>query len=88
MRATIIPSDKWVRKDDVSAFLEEWPFDDSTIHAIQWHETYGEIEYRERPPRNESIQDPSILEPYLLALEEHIKNKQLSDNEGVQIGNI
>ena len=75
MRVTIIPEDKWIRKDNVSAKLPEWNFNDSDIHAIQWYDTRGEIEYKETehsPQRNESIVDDSILQPYLTALDEYI----------------
>ena len=44
MRVTIIPEDKWIRKDEVSLKLPEWNFNDPDIHAIQWYEDHGEIE--------------------------------------------
>ena len=75
MRVTIIPIDKWIRKDDISINLPEWNFNDSNIHAIQWYNTKGEIEYKETedsPQRNESITDDSILQPYLDALSEYL----------------
>jgi len=71
MRITIIPEDKWIRKDEVSAKLPEWNFNDPDIHAIQWYEDHGEIEWK-NPQRNESITDDSILQPYLVALEEYL----------------
>ena len=73
MRVTIIPGDKWIRKDDVSENLPEWNFDDSNIHAIQWYEDHGEIEWK-NPQRNEIITDDSILQPYLAALSEYLNN--------------
>lgn len=73
MRVTIIPEDKWIRKDEISANLPEWNFDDLDIHAIQWYEDHGEIEWK-NPQRNEFITDDSILQPYLTALEEHLIN--------------
>jgi len=71
MRVTIIPEDKWIRKDDVSTNLPEWNFDDSNIHAIQWYEDHGEIEWK-NPQRNESIADDSILQPYITTLDEYL----------------
>jgi len=71
MRVTIIPEDKWIRRDDTSAKLPEWNFDDSNIHAIQWYEDHGEIEWK-NPQRNESITDDSILQPYLNALDQYL----------------
>jgi hypothetical protein len=70
MRVTVIPADRWIRRDDDAANLSEWPFDDVTIHAIQWYDTEGEIEYKGRPkPPNEIITNFSILEPYVSALD-------------------
>jgi hypothetical protein len=73
MRVTIIPADRWVRRDVDAANLPDWPFDDATIHAIQWYDTEGEIEYSGRPkPPNEEFTDPSVLQPYLTALDEYL----------------
>ena len=93
MRVTIIPVDKWIRKDDTSAHLDVWNFDDSNIHAIQWYDTKGEIEYKETedsPQRNESITDDSILQPYLTALDEHIKlaSQPVTENDNNILNNL
>jgi hypothetical protein len=69
MRITIIPEDHFVRCDDKTAFLSDWPFEDSSIHAIQWYGTWGEIEHKASPPYNERIEDESVVAPYVLALE-------------------
>lgn len=71
MRVTVIPEDKWIRKDGVSAHLPEWNFNDSDIHAIQWYDDHGEIEWK-NPQRNESIIEDSILQPYITALDEYL----------------
>lgn len=71
MRVTVIPIDKWIRKDETSAHLPEWNFDDSDIHAIQWYNDHGEIEWK-NPQHNESISDDSILQPYLTALDTYL----------------
>ena len=71
MRVTIVPEDKFIRKDDIMINLPEWNFDDSNIHAIQWYDTEGEIEYRDTLP-NLTFQDTSILEPYINALEAYL----------------
>jgi hypothetical protein len=82
MRVTVIPEDKWIRRDDVAVHLPEWNFNDSNIHAIQWYDTEGEIEYNERPPRNEVTTDASVLQPYLDALDEYlIQSQSISDFE-------
>lgn len=71
MRVTVIPIDKWIRRDDVSMHLSEWDFDDSDIHAIQWYEDHGEIEWK-NPQRNELITEDSILQQYLAALDAYL----------------
>lgn len=74
MRVTIIPEDCWVRRDTDSANLPEWPFDDANIHAIQWYEDNGEIEYNGKPkPPNEAFTNSAILAPYLDALDAHLE---------------
>lgn len=73
MRVTVIVEDRWIRKDDVSAFLPEWPFEDSTMHAIQWYDDHGEIEWKS-PFWNEQITDESIVLPYVEALNQYIES--------------
>jgi len=82
MRVTVIPEDKWIRKDEESANLPEWNFDDSNIHAIQWYDTEGEIEYegRSKPP-NEEFTDFSVVQPYVDALEQYLTQQQ--ENVGI-----
>lgn len=72
MRITVIRKDRWIRRDDDAAFLKEWPFNDSNIHAIQWYDDHGEIELNtpENTP-NVKFTDFEILKPYLDALDEH-----------------
>jgi hypothetical protein len=76
MRVTIIPEDRWIRRDDDKAKLSEWPFDDTNIHAIQWYGEDGEIEFDGRPkPPNEPFTDPAILGPYLAALDSYLEEQ-------------
>lgn len=75
MRITIIPADRFIRCDADFAVLDDWPFNDSHIHAIQWDDTEGEIEHREKPPRNEYITDPSIVMPYVQALQDFLSSQ-------------
>lgn len=76
MRVTVIPGDRWVRRDDEAANLTDWPFADASIHAIQWYGTEGEIEYVGNPkPPNESFTDASRLDAYLAALDEYLAAK-------------
>lgn len=76
MRVTVIPADHWIRRDDDQAILPTWTFDDADIHAIQWYDIEGEIEYVGRPkPPNQQFTDPSILQPYIDALDEYLANQ-------------
>ena len=73
MRVTIVPSDKKICRDGVVVELPDWSFNDSNIHAIQWYDTEGEIEYTGRPkPANEVTTDSAILQPYLEALDAYL----------------
>lgn len=84
MRVTVIPEDKWIRKDDLSENLPEWNFNDANIHAIQWYDTEGEIEYGGRPkPPNEIITDVSIVQPYVDALEDYINQQNQEESVGI-----
>ena len=76
MRVVIVPSDKFIRRDDDAANLPDWSFDDENIHAIQWYDTYGEIEYNGTPkPLNKQISTPDVLSPYLEALDDYLANR-------------
>jgi hypothetical protein len=78
MRVTIIPEDRWIRRDNDQAKLPDWPFDDATIHAIQWLNSEGEIEYKGQPkPVNEVITDYAIIEPYLAAYDAYLASLAL-----------
>lgn len=73
MKVTIIPQDRWIRRGSDQANLPTWPFADTNIHAIQWDEAKGEIEYTGTPkPRNDSFTDAAILTPYLDALDAYL----------------
>ena len=77
MRATIVPCDQKICRDEIVVELPDWPFDDSNIHAIQWYGTEGEIEYTGQPkPPNQTITDLASLQPYLDALEAHLELPQ------------
>jgi hypothetical protein len=65
MKLTIIPSDKAVYKDGVMRAQSPLPLNltpcniPDNVHALQWKETYGWIEFEENPdgttPQNEPI---------------------------------
>jgi uncharacterized protein YprB with RNaseH-like and TPR domain len=46
MRLSIIISDGTVVKDGVALTGLDLSFVDTSIHALQWYDTYGEIEYK------------------------------------------
>lgn len=88
MRVTIIPSDKFIRKDNDFVNLPEWNFNDSNIHAIQWYDTWGEVEYTGYPkPLNDLIHEDSILQPYLTALVDHLSNLNTAEDNSTSIIN-
>jgi hypothetical protein len=58
MRLTIIPADKAVYKDGISFSGLDLTVVPTNIHALQWHETEGEVEFIGRPkPQNEIISE-------------------------------
>lgn len=80
MRVTIVPIDGFISKDGDGILGLEFSIDPA-IHAIQWYETFGEIEYKQyfngslitRDP-NQIITDFSpyehLLDVWLAAKEE------------------
>ena len=73
MKVTIIPEDRWIRRDGTQANLPDWSFDDANIHAIQWDGSKGEIEYNGTPKRrNDSFTSAAIIAPYLAALDAYL----------------
>jgi hypothetical protein len=73
MKVTIIPQDRWIRRDGTQANLPDWSFDDANVHAIQWDGAKGEIEYNGTPKRrNDSFTSAAILAPYLAALDAYL----------------
>lgn len=73
MRVTIIPEDKFVAKDGVGYDNLDFTIDPA-IHAVQWYDTWGEIEYKTSldgtqivKPANTTTTDPSICDTALAA---------------------
>ena len=74
MRISIIPEDKKIIVDKRTVDLEDdapWDFDDETIHAIQWRDGKGEVEYEDVDGEvlpNKSFGEEefdTIVQPYL-----------------------
>jgi hypothetical protein len=58
MRVTIIPTDGFVSIDNIGFSEIDLSFIPNEIHAIQWYDTFGEIEYKDefgRITRNEEL---------------------------------
>ena len=65
MRVIVIPEDKQIAVDGEFRVVE---MDyDATIHAIQWYDTFGDIEYKIGSA--EYFTDASIIQPYIEAWE-------------------
>jgi len=62
MRLTIIPSDKaiGINGEFISNIGEDLSWVPSNIHAVQWYDTWGEIEYNDGSP-NEKIEELGIF---------------------------
>ena len=67
MRVTIIPSDSIVIIDGEDRHPLDLSFM-ADIHAVQWYDTWGEVEYQslDAPARNERI---TSLDPYQEAID-------------------
>ena len=63
MRLIIIPADKLISIDGqtISQIQQDFSWIPSNIHAVQWYETWGEIEYTDGSP-NEKIEELGIYE--------------------------
>jgi hypothetical protein len=63
MKLTVIPSDRFISVDGEKLFFDFTA--DPNIHAIQWHENHGHVEYI-NPRHNEDIAEDFIL-PFVTA---------------------
>ena len=71
MKVTIIPDDKSVSVDGKGFGDLDLSFIDSSVHAVQWYETHGEIERRDpitkRMVANEVITSIDAFQPAITA---------------------
>ncbi len=74
MRLTIIVPDKSIIIDGegYSGISTDWSWVSEDIHAIQWYDTWGEVEYSDEK-NNEKIEE---LGPYSVAVTHHQNEKQ------------
>lgn len=66
MRVTIIPPDNKIIVDGklIKFSSEDWDFDDEHIHAIQWFDDHGEIEWI-TTDSNEELETIDMVQPYI-----------------------
>lgn len=82
MRITVIPADRLIRRDEQAVNLPDWPFDDDEIHAVQWYDSWGEIEKTGYPkPQNEVFTDLTVLSPYLDLLDTFLLSQQSEEGQ-------
>ena len=71
MRVTILPDDNIVSVDGEIYDNLDLSFLDSTIHAVQWYDTHGEIEHKDpitkRMTENEEITSFDEFQPAIVA---------------------
>lgn len=74
MRVKVIYDDKFISVDGKGMFFaENWPFDETDIHAIQWYDDHGELEYKSREPNKELKSMKDILKYVKFYQEEYDK---------------
>ena len=83
MRLTIIPSDKAIGIDG-EFFLnigEDLSWIPSNVHALQWYDTWGEVEFNNGSP-NEKIEELGIYEQAVQTVEDEkvrLENERLAE---------
>lgn len=63
MKLTVIFSDKFISIDNEQLFNveQDWSWASSNLHAVQWYDTWGEVEYNDGNP-NLKIEELGIFE--------------------------
>lgn len=81
MRLTIIPNDGVVIKDGVGISGLDLSFIDTNVHALQWYDTYGELEIKDQ--YGKIIENISInsITPYQQAIDTWESAKLLIDQQ-------
>jgi hypothetical protein len=65
MRLTVIYDDHYISVDGYGIhFVDNWPFDEENIHAVQWYDDHGELEYKNTDP-NFEFTDYITIEKYI-----------------------
>jgi len=88
MRLCIITDDKMISKDNEAYVGVDISCIPSTIHALQWYETSGEIEYKSTGPYSKPANEQITILPdwvdTALAIWEEAKAQKQPRAEGVQ----
>ena len=71
MKITIIPEDKTVIVDGVAASEIDMSGSDQHIHAIQWQDDKGEIEWKKSSPTGIHNEEIFSFEPFEFILDLH-----------------
>ena len=73
MRVTVIPSDRAIGIDGQFLFLDYTA--DSNIHAIQWYDDHGEMEFEDHRPNRKLTENDYTAEvkPYVDAYGEALE---------------
>jgi hypothetical protein len=81
MKLTIIPSDKTICIDEqcILGIQQDLSWIPTDIHALQWYDTYGEVEYNDGSP-NEKIEELGI---YQQAVIDHQNEIQRIEDEKI-----
>lgn len=71
MRLTIVPADRFISIDDEGIWIynEDLSWIPENIHAVQWYDTWGEIEYKDHMPANEIINELGIFQQAIVTHE-------------------
>lgn len=74
MRLTIISSDKTICIDGqcISGIEQDLSWIPTNIHALQWYDTYGEVEYNDGSP-NEKIEELGIYQQAVIDYQNEIQ---------------
>ena len=74
MKLTIVPSDKTICIDGqcILKIQQDLSWIPTNIHALQWYDTYGEVEYNDGSP-NEKIEELGIYQQAVIDYQNEIQ---------------
>lgn len=91
MRLTIIPDDKLISVNDeyILNIQQDFSWISPNIHAVQWYDTWGEVEYKDVKTPNERIEELGIYAqaPIIFHLEKERLEKEKIRIEEERIAN-